>query len=51
MSMETRGALGERIAQALRAKSGLEMPEGISTETFLEAIAHQLRELVRMSGR
>jgi hypothetical protein len=50
MSMETRSALGERIAQALRVKSGLEMPEGISTETFLEAIAHQLRELARMNG-
>ena len=50
MSMETRSALGERIALALRAKSGLEMPEEISTETFLEAIAHQLRELVRMNG-
>jgi len=50
MSMETRSALGERIALALRVKSGLEMPEEISTETFLEAIAHQLRELMRMNG-
>ena len=51
MTMETRCALGERIAGALRAKCGLEMPDGISTETFLEAIAHQLRELARMNGR
>jgi len=50
MSMETRAALGERISAALRAKSGLEIPEGISTETFLEAIAHQLRELARMKA-
>jgi len=50
MSMETRAALGERISAALRAKSGLEMPEGISTETFLEAIAHQLREIARMKA-
>jgi uncharacterized RDD family membrane protein YckC len=48
MSMETRRALGERIASALRAKSGLEMPAEISTETFLEAVAHQLREVARI---
>lgn len=50
MSLETRSTLAERISQALRAKSGLEMPADISTETFLEAIAHQLRELARMNG-
>jgi uncharacterized RDD family membrane protein YckC len=44
MSMETRHALAERIAQAIQAKSGLETPVGSSTETFLEATARQLRD-------
>lgn len=45
MDLGTRAALAERIASALRAKSGLDTPEGATVETFLEAIAHQLREL------
>ena len=45
MSLSTRAALAERIAAAICAKSGLEVPAGTSTETFLEAVAHQLREL------
>lgn len=45
MALKTRAALAERIANALRAKSGLAIPEDISVETFLEAVAHQLREL------
>jgi len=49
MDMAIRAALAERIADALRAKSGLEIPEGTSVETFLEAVAHQLREIARMS--
>jgi uncharacterized RDD family membrane protein YckC len=49
MDMSTRAALAARMAQALRAKSGLEIPEGTSVETFLEAVAHQLREIARMS--
>ncbi len=48
MSLATRAALAERIAQALCVKSGLEIPAGTSVETFLEAVAHQLREIARM---
>ncbi len=42
-----RQALGERIALALKAKSGLEPLAGMSVEEFLEAAAHQLRDAVR----
>jgi uncharacterized RDD family membrane protein YckC len=49
MDLATRGALAGRIASALRAKSGLTIPPDTSVETFLEAVAHQLRELGRMS--
>jgi uncharacterized RDD family membrane protein YckC len=49
MDIATRSALADRLASALRAKSGLEIPPEISVETFLEAVAHQLRELSRMS--
>ncbi len=45
MALETRAALAERIAAAIRAKSGLAIPEDTTVETFLEAVAHQLREL------
>jgi uncharacterized RDD family membrane protein YckC len=48
MSLPTRAALGERIAAAIRAKSGLEQPDGASVETFLEATARQLRDQARM---
>jgi uncharacterized RDD family membrane protein YckC len=48
MSMETREALARRIASAIQAKSGLEIPDGASVETFLEATARQLRDLSRM---
>ena len=48
MDLATRAAIAERMANALRAKSGLEIPPETSTETFLEAVAHQLRELARM---
>ncbi len=48
MSMETRRTLAERIAAAVQAKSGLELPEGVSVETFLEATARQLRDVARM---
>ncbi len=44
----TRQALAERIAAAIRAKSGLEPPTGVSTETFLEATARELRDLGRL---
>jgi alpha-beta hydrolase superfamily lysophospholipase len=49
MEMGTRIALAARMASALAAKSGLEIPPGISHETFLEAVAHQFRGLARMS--
>ncbi|MGD0940515.1 MAG: RDD family protein [Terracidiphilus sp.] len=48
MPMPTRQALAERIAGAIQAKSGIERPAGASVETFLEATAHQLRDLARM---
>jgi uncharacterized RDD family membrane protein YckC len=48
MSLATRQALAQRIASAIQAKSGLEPPHGASVETFLEAAARQLRDLVRL---
>lgn len=48
MPLEVRQSLAERIAGAIRAKSGLEQPVGISTETFLEATARSLRDVARM---
>jgi hypothetical protein len=32
----------------VQAKSGLEVPEGASVETFLEATARQLRDQARL---
>jgi len=49
MSMETREALARRIASAIQAKSGLQIPDGASIETFLEAAARQLRDLARLT--
>ena len=49
MDLATRGALASRIASALCSKSGLAIPQDASVETFLEAVAHQFRELGRMS--
>ncbi len=48
MELTVRAALAGRIAAALCAKSGLTIPPDISVETFLEAVAHQLREVARM---
>lgn len=48
MNIPTRKALAERIAAAILAKSGLEIPEGTSVETFLEATARHLRDQIRM---
>lgn len=45
---ETRRLIGGRIAEAIRAKSGLEPPPDTSTETFLEAVARDLRDVARM---
>ncbi|HTW61701.1 MAG TPA: RDD family protein [Terracidiphilus sp.] len=50
LDLATRAAIAERIAGALRAKSGMEIPDGVSVETFLEAVAHQMREVARMAG-
>jgi uncharacterized RDD family membrane protein YckC len=47
-SLEKRAELSQRIAGAIRAKTGLEAPAGVSTETYLEEIARQLRDLARM---
>ncbi len=49
MDLVTRNTLAGRIATALCAKSGLVIAPDTSVETFLEAVAHQLRELGRMS--
>jgi len=49
MNLTTRAEIASRIASALCAKSGLVIPAETSVETFLEAVAHQLRELGRMS--
>ena len=48
MDLSTRGVLASRIVSALCSKSGLAIPQDTSVETFLEAVAHQLRELGRM---
>lgn len=48
MPLAARAALAARIAAALQSKSSLEIPAGVSTETFLEAAAHQLRDLARL---
>ncbi len=47
-TIETRAALAERIAASIRAKTGFAIPDGIGTETFLEEVAHQLRDLARL---
>jgi uncharacterized RDD family membrane protein YckC len=48
MSLPTREGIAKRIAAAIQAKSGLEIPQDISVETFLEATARQLRDLARL---
>lgn len=47
MPDDPREELASRLASAIRAKSGLEPPTGISVETFLEAVAHDLRDVAR----
>lgn len=48
LPLATREALALRIAAAIQAKSGLEPPPEASVETFLEAVARQLRDLAQM---
>jgi uncharacterized RDD family membrane protein YckC len=48
MPLEVRQKLAERIAAAITAKSGMEIPAGVSMETFLEASARELRDVARM---
>jgi uncharacterized RDD family membrane protein YckC len=48
MPLEIRQKLAERIAGAITAKSEMEIPSGVSTETFLEAAARELRDAARM---
>lgn len=48
MPLDVRASLAERIAAAIKAKSGLEQPADVSTETFLEATARQLRDIARI---
>ncbi len=48
LPLETRQALARRIAAAIQAKSGLEPPPDANLETFLEAVARDLRDLARM---
>jgi uncharacterized RDD family membrane protein YckC len=47
-SVETRAELARRIADGIRAKTGLEAPAGVSTESYLEEIARQFRDIARM---
>ena len=44
----TRQVLATRLARAIQAKSGLEVPEGTTEETFLEAVARDLRDVARL---
>ncbi len=48
LPLSTRQVLAGRLAEAIRAKSGLEPPAGVSVETFLEAVARDLRDLARL---
>ena len=46
--LEVRAELARRIAGAIGAKTGLEVPAGMSTETYLEEVARQFRDMARM---
>jgi uncharacterized RDD family membrane protein YckC len=48
LPLSTRQLLAQRIADAVQTKSGLEQPPDVSVETFLEAIARDLRDMARM---
>jgi uncharacterized RDD family membrane protein YckC len=47
-TMETRERLAARISGVIRTKTGIPMPDGVSTETFLEEVARKLRDQARM---
>jgi uncharacterized RDD family membrane protein YckC len=48
LPIPTRQALANRLAEAIQAKSGLELPPGIHVEAFLEVTARELRDHARM---
>lgn len=48
MPLDVRQKLAQRIAAAIQAKSSLEVPAGVSIETFLEAVARDLRDQARL---
>jgi uncharacterized RDD family membrane protein YckC len=48
MPLEVRQGLAERITAAIESKSGMQAPPGISIETFLEAVARDLRDQARL---
>ena len=48
LPLSTRQAIAKKIAAAIQAKSGLEAPSEVSIETFLEAVARDLRDVARM---
>jgi len=48
-TMQTRERLADRIATVVRIKTDLQVPPGVSTETFLEEVASQLRDLARIA--
>lgn len=47
-NQETRERLALRIAAAIAAKTGVSPPAGVSTETYLEEVALQLRDIARL---
>jgi uncharacterized RDD family membrane protein YckC len=48
-TLETRAALAQRIAGGIQVKTGLTVPPEVSVETFLEEVARQLRDVVRLN--
>jgi hypothetical protein len=47
-SLELRQSLAHRLAHSIAAKAQLQIPPNLSTELFLEQVAHQLRDLSRL---
>ncbi|HWA94594.1 MAG TPA: RDD family protein [Terracidiphilus sp.] len=48
LSTETRASLAQRIALAIATKSGIQVPDRMNVETYLETIAQQLRDQARL---